>query len=217
MLTVSDLDYQWPNSSKKLLYNLNLNINNGELVALVGDNGAGKSTLMRLIAGLLKPSSGTVIFNQHNVHQLKAQQRAPLIGILFQEAERQIFKSRVFDEVAFGLEQQGMCGEALKEKVQQTLEMCQLADVAESHPLDLNSGQRRMVAVATLAAMNPPLLLLDEPTRDFDAHWLEIFAQWLKQCHQQGTTVLAISHDYSYIKQHFERVITLENGQISIK
>lgn len=215
MLTIESLDYQWPGVAKPVISGLNLTIQAGEWVALIGDNGAGKSTLLRLIAGLLKPTGGKVILQGQNIARLKAAQRAPLLGVLFQEAERQIFRNRVRDEIAFGLRHQGVRGDILEQRVAQTLALCELTDVADAHPLDLHAGQRRMVAVASLAAVAPPLLLLDEPSRDFDSYWLGVFTRWLDTCRTQGTTVLAISHDYAFVEKHFPRAIRLADGVIA--
>lgn len=215
MLKIESLEFQWPTVSTPVINGLNLKINSGEWVALIGDNGAGKSTLLRLVAGLLKPGNGQVFLQNKNIASMKAAQRAPLVGVLFQEAERQIFHNRVRDEIAFGLRHQGMRGDELHQKIMQTLALCELTDVADAHPLDLHAGQRRMVAVASLAAVAPPLLLLDEPSRDFDSHWLAIFTKWLSMCREQGTTILAISHDYAFVEQHFSRTIRLANGVIA--
>ncbi|HGM5492893.1 TPA: ABC transporter ATP-binding protein [Serratia fonticola] len=215
MLTIESLGYQWPGVTEPIINGLELTIEAGEWVALIGDNGAGKSTLLRLMAGLLKPTGGKVFLQGQNIATLKAAQRAPLLGVLFQEAERQIFRNRVRAEIAFGLRHQGMRGEILEQRVAQTLALCELTDVADAHPLDLHAGQRRMVAVASLAAVAPPLLLLDEPSRDFDSHWLAVFTRWLAVCRAQGTTVLAISHDYAFVKTHFPRVIRLADGVIA--
>jgi energy-coupling factor transport system ATP-binding protein len=215
MLSIESLEFQWPSATKPIIEGLNLTVNRGEWVALIGDNGAGKSTLLRLIAGLLKPGNGQVSLQGKNIASLKAAQRAPLLGVLFQEAERQIFHNRVRDEIAFGLHHQGVSGDVLAQKVAQTLALCELTDVADAHPLDLHAGQRRMVAVASLAAVAPPLLLLDEPSRDFDSHWLGVFNSWLASCRAQGTTILAISHDYAFIRQHFPRTIRLADGVIA--
>ncbi|WP_411751463.1 ATP-binding cassette domain-containing protein, partial [Serratia sp. (in: enterobacteria)] len=92
MLTIESLDYQWPGVSEPIINGLDLTIRAGEWVALIGDNGAGKSTLLRLMAGLLKPTGGKVLLQGQNIATLKAAQRAPLLGVLFQEAERQIFR-----------------------------------------------------------------------------------------------------------------------------
>ncbi|QLY70924.1 ATP-binding cassette domain-containing protein [Citrobacter freundii] len=214
MLTLNKVTYRWPNASYNCLHNISLNLNAGEWLALTGDNGAGKSTLLRIMAGLLPPSSGTITLSDRSIAQLKNRERAKVLGVLFQEAENQIFHSKVVEEVAFGLRLQKRPAAEVAQRTAAALQLCQLADVADTHPLDLHTAQRRMVAVASLEAMAPALLLLDEPSRDFDAHWLAIFENWLAVCRARGTSVVAISHDVAFTQRHFSRVVRLETGQL---
>ncbi|MCE4462546.1 ATP-binding cassette domain-containing protein, partial [Escherichia coli] len=182
MLTLNKISYRWPGAATDCLCDISLQLKQGEWLALTGDNGAGKSTLLRVMAGLLTPN-------------LKNRQRAAKVGVLFQEAENQLFHSTVADEIAFGLKLQKCPADEITQRTHAALQCCQLADTANSHPLDLHSAQRRMVAVACLEALSPPLLLLDEPSRDFDENWLSVFESWLEKCRQRGTSVVAISHD----------------------
>ncbi|MGE9092044.1 ABC transporter ATP-binding protein, partial [Escherichia coli] len=129
----------------------------GEWLALTGDNGAGKSTLLRVMAGLLTPTAGTVMLQQQAMKNLKNRQRAAKVGVLFQEAENQLFHSTVADEIAFGLKLQKCPADEITQRTNAALQCCQLADTASAHPLDLHSAQRRMVAVACLEALSPPL------------------------------------------------------------
>lgn len=214
MLTLNQVTYRWPNASYNCLHNISLNLNAGEWLALTGDNGAGKSTLLRIMAGLLPPSSGTITLSDRSIAQLKNRERAKVLGVLFQEAENQIFHSKVVEEVAFGLRLQKRPAAEVAQRTAAALQLCQLADVADAHPLDLHTAQRRMVAVASLEVMAPALLLLDEPSRDFDAHWLAIFENWLAVCRARGTSVIAISHDVAFTQRHFSRVVRLETGQL---
>ena len=214
MLTLNKVTYRWPNASYNCLHNISLNLNAGEWLALTGDNGAGKSTLLRIMAGLLPPSSGTITLSDRPIAQLKNRERAKVLGVLSQEAENQIFHSKVVEEVAFGLRLQKRPAAEVAQRTAAALQLCQLADVADTHPLDLHTAQRRMVAVASLEAMAPALLLLDEPSRDFDAHWLAIFENWLAVCRARGTSVVAISHDVAFTQRHFSRVVRLETGQL---
>ena len=215
MLTLNQVTYRWPNASYNCLHNISLNLNAGEWLALTGDNGAGKSTLLRIMAGLLPPSSGTITLSDRSIAQLKNRERAKVLGVLFQEAENQIFHSKVVEEVAFGLRLQKRPAAEIAQRTAAALQLCQLADVADAHPLDLHTAQRRMVAVASLEAMAPALLLLDEPSRDFDAHWLAVFENWLSVCRARGTSVVAISHDVAFTQRHFSRIARLHNGTLT--
>lgn len=214
MLTLNQVVYRWPGAADNCLRNISLTLEKGEWLALTGRNGAGKSTLLRIMAGLLSPSTGTVTFDGKNLTLLKNRQRAVISGVLFQEAENQLFQSSVMAEVSFGLRLQKRSAAEIAQRVQAALELCQLADVADAHPLDLHSAQRRMVAVASLEAMSPDLLLLDEPSRDFDAHWLAVFENWLVTCRERGRSVVAISHDAAFTRRHFSSIVRLEEGQL---
>jgi len=215
MLKVEHIDFRWPKTEQRCLRNVSLHLMPGEFVALIGDNGAGKSTLLRIMAGLLAPDAGSVSIQSHALTRLKAQERARLAGVLFQEAENQIVQSEVFAEVAYGLRLQKLPQDEIQRRVEEALTLCHLEEVALAHPLDLHVAQRRMVAVASLEALAPPLLLLDEPSRDFDDRWLGIFENWLARCRQRGTTVLAISHDYDFIRRNFPRIVRLADGGIA--
>lgn len=215
MLKIEHMDFGWE-AGNNCLQDVNLHIKRGEQWVITGENGAGKSTLLRLAAGLLKPSSGTVYVDGVDLAQMKSVEKAAQIGFLFQEVERQLFQSSVRDEIRFGLRLQRLPSAIIEERVHHALETCGLADVANKHPLDLHSGQRRMVAVASLCAMQPPLLLLDEPSRDFDPYWMGIFDAWLVENRLQGTTVIAISHDPEFSLRHFQRTILVNQGTARI-
>ncbi|MFK3713036.1 ABC transporter ATP-binding protein [Leclercia adecarboxylata] len=215
MLTLNQVRYRWPGAADECLRDISLALGEGEWLALTGDNGAGKSTLLRIMAGLLAPSSGEVIFKDEPITHLKNRQRARHVGVLFQEAENQIFHSKVAEEVAFGLKLQKLPAADIARRTQAALQLCRLEEVADAHPLDLHTAQRRMVAVASLEAMAPEVLLLDEPSRDFDPHWLSVFENWLEVCRQRGTSIVAICHDPAFTRRHFPRVVRLEAGRLS--
>ncbi|HAX5960869.1 TPA: ATP-binding cassette domain-containing protein [Escherichia coli] len=195
MLTLNQISYRWPGAATDCLCDISLQLKQGEWLALTGDNGAGKSTLLRVMAGLLTPTAGTVMLQQQAMKNLKNRQRAAKIGVLFQEAENQLFHSTVADEIAFGLILQKCPADEITQRTNAALQCCQLADTASAHPLDL-------------------LLLLDEPSRDFDENWLSVFESWLEKCRQRGTSVVAISHDAAFTRRHFSRVVRLEDGVI---
>ena len=215
MLTIEKMGFGW-GAENDCLQDVNLHIKQGEQWVITGENGVGKSTLLRLAAGLLKPGSGTVYLNGLDLAQLKSVEKAAQIGFLFQEVERQLFHSSVLDEIRFGLQLQRLPSSLIEERTQYALEACHLTAVAKKHPLDLHSGQRRMVAVACLCAMQPPLLLLDEPSRDFDPYWMGVFETWLENSRQQGATVIAISHDPEFSQRHFQRTILINEGTARI-
>lgn len=212
MLELRHITFHWPDGTP-CFNDLSLTVDDRGL-ALTGANGAGKSTLLRVAAGLLRPTSGQVLCAGRDLARLAAVERAATVGVLFQEAERQIFHATVYDEVAFGLKRQNLSAAEVSERTTQALDACGLANAADRHPLDLHAGLRRLVAVACLTAMRPPVLLLDEPVRDFDAPCLAVFEHWLHACRESGTVVLAISHDLDFVARHFSRAVRLEQGAV---
>ncbi len=211
LLRIDGVSFRWKGQDHPLFRSLGKELARGERVALVGPNGAGKSTLMRLCAGLLPPESGAVLLNGRSVTSMNPKERAGKIGFLFQDAERQIFHSTVEAEVLFSLRNAPLSGEEKMERLHKALEATGLAGKEKKHPLDLNAAERRMTAVASLSVAEPELLLLDEPTRDFDARRQELFEAWLAE---RPGAVLAVSHDFDFVSRGFPRVWLLDDGEI---
>ncbi len=213
LLRISELDFRWKGLEEPLLRSLNASLGFGERAALVGPNGAGKSTLMRLCAGLLAPERGEVLLDGTPVSAMHPKERASRIGFLFQNAERQIFHATVSEEVLFSLRDAPFSREERMERVASALKATGLSGKENKHPLDLNAAERRMVAVASLAVRDAELLLLDEPSRDFDSEWQERFEQWMLS--HRGA-VLAVSHDPDFVDRLFPQVWRLDEGRLSL-
>lgn len=216
MLQLNHIHFAWPNSDIECLHDIHLNMTKGEAIALVGDNGAGKSTLLKLICGLLKPTQGSITINDQDIAKLHAGERAKLVGLLFQEPERQFFHNTVKAEIAYGLKIQKHPTSEIDTKVTVILQEFKLIHRQDDHPLDLNSAEKRMVTLASLAVLELPILLLDEPSRDLDDDWLLILEKWLKKSQANGTTIITISHDPKFIERNTQRSIHLMQGKISI-
>ncbi|XQK66101.1 ABC transporter ATP-binding protein [Escherichia coli] len=215
MLTLNKISYRWPGAATDCLCDISLQLKQGEWLALTKRQWRGKIDAVTSNGrSSYAHSRSTVMLQQQAMKNLKNRQRAAKVGVLFQEAENQLFHSTVADEIAFGLKLQKCPADEITQRTHAALQCCQLADTANAHPLDLHSAQRRMVAVACLEALSPPLLLLDEPSRDFDENWLSVFESWLEKCRQRGTSVVAISHDAAFTRRHFSRVVRLEDGLI---
>ncbi len=211
LLRIDGVSFRWKGQERLLFHSIGKELARGERVALVGPNGAGKSTLMRLCAGLLPPESGVVLLNGRSVTSMNPKERASKIGFLFQDAERQIFHSTVEAEVLFSLRNTPFSKEEKMERLEKALGATGLAGKEKKHPLDLNAAERRMVAVASLSVAEPEMLLLDEPTRDFDARRQELFEAWLAE---RPGAVLAVSHDFDFVSRCFPRVWLLDEGEI---
>jgi energy-coupling factor transport system ATP-binding protein len=186
----------------------------GEVTAIVGRNGAGKSTLLRLLNGLLKPVSGSVAVNGRDTARTPVHVLARQIGTVFQAPEQQIFNATVRDEIAFGPRQLGLSGTALDERVAEALHLAGLTADAGRHPLDLDQAALRFVALGSVLAMRPPILLLDEPQRGLDATALARLDAIIAQQAAAGNCVLMVCHDMDFVARRASRVLAIAAGRV---
>jgi energy-coupling factor transport system ATP-binding protein len=192
---------------KPILKDINLDFYPGEFIAMVGENGAGKSTLGLVIAGLLKPSHGQVFFdNRHPQPGLD-------VGLLFQNPTDQLFTESVDEEVAFGPRNFRRYD---PERHQEILNIADLTALCTRPPFALSSGQQQRTAMSAVAALNPYLLILDEPTLGQDWGHLERLMDFLFKLNQRGTAILLITHDYKLVHHYAHRVIMLHDGQVQL-
>ena len=212
-LSFASVSFAW-DAVHPLLEGISLAIEPNECVALVGRNGAGKSTLFKLACGLLKPACGRIGVGGLDTAKARAPQLARQVALMFQEAERQICQDRVATEVGFAPRLAGFDAGEISRRVTHALEVTGLSDRGGSHPLDLNAGERRMLTLASLIAQDTALILLDEPTRDFDAPQLECFEAWMSAARRDGRAILFISHDLDFVARHASRVLHLSGGSI---
>lgn len=193
-----------------ILRDVGFRIPDGDFVAFVGTNGAGKSTTMRLINGLLKPSSGQVLIDGVPTTQLRTSQLAEKVGFLFQNPDRQICCSTVREELLFGFRAQGRAD--AEAKVDAMIERFGFDGGAE--PFLLNRGTRQLLALASIIVMEPPVVVLDEPTTGLDfrecAKVMDVVAE-LNAC---GTTVIMVCHDMEVVADYAKRVIAMTAGQV---
>lgn len=184
----------------------------GEFVALAGRNGSGKTTLTRLAMALLKPTSGSITFQGQNTSAMTPADMAHSIGYVFQNPDRQIFRDTVAKEVAYGPEQLRFTPEAINEAVSQALRMTGLTAVAGSFPRTLSRGQKQKVAIASAIAMQPKMLILDEPTSGQDPWEAQNLMELLVGLNQQGITIILVTHDMELIAQYTSRAVVLDKG-----
>lgn len=197
---------------QKVLTDIHFQIAAGEFVALIGGNGAGKSTLMQLTNGLLKPSAGRVMVAGLDTKTSRTSQLAQKVGFLFQNPDRQICKNTIAEEILFGLRCIGLSDAKQQQHLVETLSRFQL-DGAQD-PFTLSRGQRQKVALAAVLAAQPDVLLLDEPTTGLDYQECMAMMAEIAALHQQGTTVLMVSHDMELVGDFAKRVLILEEGQL---
>lgn len=182
--------------------------------AIIGQNGAGKTTLVRLLKGLLKPLFGTILYKGEDISGRTVASLASQVGYVFQNPDDQIFKYKVIDEVMFGPLNIGMSKEQAREKALEALELTELSAYAEENPYDLELSQRKLVAIASVLAMDTDVIILDEPTIAQDYKGKEIIRKIITSLSQKGKLVLAILHDMDFVAQCFSRVIVLAHGKL---
>ena len=187
-------------------------IPDGDFVAFVGTNGAGKSTTMRLINGLLKPSSGQVLIDGAPTTQLRTSQLAAKVGFLFQNPDRQICCSTVREELLFGFRAQGRADAEAEVKVDAMIERFGFDGDAE--PFLLNRGTRQLLALASIIVMEPPVVVLDEPTTGLDFRECAKVMDVIAELNARGTTVIMVCHDMEVVADYAKRVIAMTAGQV---
>lgn len=191
---------------------MSFTINDGDFVAFVGTNGAGKSTTMRLINGLLKPSAGEVLIDKVPTTQLKTSELARKMGFLFQNPDRQICCNTVREELLFGFSVQGEVGQAELDRVDALIE--QFGFNPDDEPYLLNRGTRQLLALASIIVMEPPVVILDEPTTGLDFRECEKVMGIVRQLNEGGTTVVMVCHDMEVVGDFAQRVIAMTAGQV---
>lgn len=202
-------------STRPVLRDLSLQIARGEFIALTGDNGAGKTTLARHLIGLLRPTSGIVRILGADAAPQSIGRLAQRVGLAFQNPELQIFNATVRAEIAYGPRNLGLHGAALDSAVKSALDRFELCGVADHPPAALSFSARRMVALAAIAAMQTPILVLDEPTVGLDAAHTSRVVDWLEERCASGVTILLITHNMELAAACADRVLVLEAGQIA--
>ena len=213
MIEIKDVTYKYKNGTKAI-ENLNLEINDGEFIAIIGKNGSGKSTLGKLIAGLLRPSQGEILVNGINTKNKKEQiDLRKNVGIVFQNPENQIVFNRVYDDLAFGMKNIGTDPKDIKSIIEHCLEKVDMSEYKRSESYDLSLGQKQRVVIAGVLSMNPKILVLDEPTTMLDPEGKQKVYDVLKKLQTQGYTIVYITNIIDET-MFADKIIILEKGHL---
>ena len=205
-------------SEIKALNNVNLEINKGEFVAIIGHTGSGKSTLIQHFNGLERPKSGNVFYNNENIYENNYDLRKLRckVGLVFQYPEHQLFEETVLKDVCFGPMNMGMSREEAEKKAKLVLEQVGINEKCyNKSPFELSGGQKRRVAIAGVLAMNPEIIVLDEPTAGLDPKGRDKILNRIKELHDNtGIGVVLVSHSMEDVANYAQRLIVINNSKI---
>lgn len=210
MLEFKDVSFSYDTTAN--VQNLNVKVEKGDFIAIIGSNGAGKSTFSKLCNGLLTPTTGDVFVLNKNTRREKVSSLAKHIGFLFQNPDRQICCNTVKEEIAFSLRNNGIPEDEIKRRVKATLE--EFGFDGKTEPFNLSRGQRQRLCLACLIALNPEILILDEPTTGLDYKECMMMMNRIKQMNENGTTVIMVCHDMEVVLDFAKTVVVMNRGQI---
>ena len=215
IIEVRNLKYKYDSESENYTLNdVSFQVKKGEWLSIVGHNGSGKSTTVRLIDGLLEAESGDIIISGDKLTAENVWEKRRQIGMVFQNPDNQFVGATVEDDVAFGLENQGLAYDLMVERVQQALELVGMQDFKEREPARLSGGQKQRVAVAGVVALRPDIIILDEATSMLDPEGRLDLIQTVKKIKDSNQlTVISITHDLDEIALS-DRVLVMKEGQV---
>jgi energy-coupling factor transport system ATP-binding protein len=212
VLAVEAVHFTYP-TGQRALDDVSLSIGAGEFVALVGQNGSGKTTLAKCLNGLLQPSAGSVSLRGTPLRGLPLQRIAAEVGYVFQNPDQQLFAASVYQETAFALRNFGIAPDAIAQRVERALQAVGLADAPDVDPFLLGKGQRQRLAVASILALEPSVLILDEPTTGLDYPEQLRMMALLASLHRGGMTVIVITHSPWIVAEYAERAVVMDQGR----
>lgn len=222
MIDIKNVSYSY-DDEVGALKNINLHINEGEAIALIGVNGSGKSTLMKLINGLIIADSGSYFFEGEEINNKKMQNEEfsksfhKKIGFVFQNSDVQLFCSNVYDEIAFGPRQMGMNEEEVKKRVEDTLKLLKIEELRNRQPYHLSGGEKKKVSIATVVVLNPDVYIFDEPMNGLDPKTKRFLREFMIAINNAGKTILCSTHDFEYVDGVFKRAIVFSNEHTIIR
>lgn len=213
MITVEGLRFSYPNGNE-VLHGVDLRIEEGDFVAIMGENGAGKTTLVKTFNGLLRPTDGRVLVDNTDTRRSSVAALARSVGLVFQNPDHQLFCETVRDEVAYSLRNFGYSQDVIERRVRGILETLDLMPYVDSSPFMLSGGERKRVALASVLVWDPKHIVLDEPTIGQDYQQKDRLRNFIVQLNTQGKTVVVVTHDVEFVAECKPRVVLLSHGRI---
>jgi energy-coupling factor transport system ATP-binding protein len=211
-IEVQDMHFSYT-EQEPILKGINLTLDERS-TAIIGQNGAGKTTFVKLLKGLLRPMQGKILFDGKDIACMTVAQIAKHIGLVFQNPNDQIFKNKILDEVMFGPLNIGMDEQEAKNHSQNALAMVGLEDCEDKNPYDMGLSERKLIAIASVLAMDTDVVIFDEPTIAQDYRGIEKIKKIIRTLKAGGKMVLTITHDMDFVADCFERTIVFAKGEI---
>lgn len=218
---IENVNYKYPLEEKQALKNINIEIKKGEFWAIIGKNGSGKTTfcnmLRRFVPDFYKGElTGTITLEDKELKDYSQKELVQKIGFVFQNPFTQIsgVKDTVFDEIAYGLENLGLDKEEIISKVEKILKLLEIEKLRDRNPYDLSGGQKQRVALASIIAMDPDILVIDEPTSQLDPKGTEDIFKIINLMANEGKTIILVEHKLELIAEYAENILVLDEGEI---
>lgn len=203
---------------KVAIEDINISVEKGEFIGIIGHTGSGKSTLVQHLNGLLKPTSGTILLDGKDIHSDKnfTRQARFKVGLCFQYPEYQLFENTVYEDIAFGPKNMKLSKEEIKERVLRAAEFVGVRnDMLQKSPFDLSGGEKRRVAIAGVMAMQPEILILDEPSAGLDPKGRKVISEMIEQYRKNtGSTVIVVSHSMEDVAESADKVLVMNKGKV---
>ena len=223
IIEVKDLSFTYGIGTpfeKKAVDSLDLSINEGEVIGLIGHTGSGKSTFVQMLNGLIRPTGGTVLLDGKDIWEKPKQIRKIRfkVGMVFQYPEYQLFDETVYKDISFGPKNKGLSESEIDETVRKAAKFVGLSDeLLEQSPFDLSGGEKRRAAIAGVIAMDPDVLVLDEPTAGLDPKGRKLLLSQIAQYHRERkNTIIIVSHSMEDIAQTTDRIIVMNHGKLEM-
>lgn len=220
VIDIKNLSFRYYGAQVSVLQNVNLEIDSGEIVLIVGHSGSGKSTLLRAINGLIPHQhageySGKVLVDELPVESTSMSELSKKVGYIFQNPENQIFMFTVERDIAFGLENLGFSTQEIRKRVDWAMDLLQIRSLALKTPHELSDGQKQRVAIAGVIAMKPDILILDEPTSLLDPFTAKSLVEMVRDLRQKlGITVLVVEHRLDLVAKICDRIVVINQGRV---
>ena len=213
LISLRDLRFTYPTGAEAIK-GVSLDIFDNEFVAILGQNGSGKTTLVKHFNGLLKPTEGDVVVFGKNTRETPTYELIEHVGYVFQNPDQQLFSNKVYDELAFGLTNVGYSKEQIQKRIEDVAAKMNMENLLEERPYSLSKGDRQRVVISCILALDPNVIIVDEPTTGQDPQKRREIMDLMKELHTQGKTIIVITHDMNLAAEYAERCVIMSDGKV---